>query len=107
MNRRVNFIGIDNGTRQERIPYCMINNQRRGYWNQRQANRRRQGRGVREDDRGRRIEDRNDHNRSPSPTMQHPHDDNPVERLLIDQNARRADSNEDRRPWSASGSLNQ
>jgi hypothetical protein len=62
---------------------------------------------VREDDWGRRFEERNDNNRSPSPTMHQQPEDNPVERLLIDQNARRSRSNENRRPRSAFGSLNQ
>ena len=106
MNRRVNFIGIEDGASSERMLYWMRNNQRRGYWNNRPINRRRNWRTVEEDDRGRRFEGRNEvdnNRRSPSPTM-HQH---PVERLLINQNARRVESGEDRSPRNASGSLNQ
>ena len=110
MNHRVNFIGVEDGASSERMPYWIRNNQRRGYWNNRPINRRRNGRTVGEDDRGRRFEERNEvdnNRRSLSPTMrQHPLD-NPVERLLTNQNARRMESGEDLRPRNASVSLNQ
>ena len=105
MNQRVNFIGVENGASSERIPYWIRNNQRRGYWNNRQINRRRNGRTVVEDDRGRRFEERNEvdnNRRPPSPTMRRYPVDNPVERLLSNQNARRVESGEDLWPRNAS-----
>ena len=53
MNHRVNFIGLKQDASRDRIPYWIRNKQRRGYWNHRQANRRRQERMVRENARGR------------------------------------------------------
>ena len=107
-NHRINLIGIERDQNRGRIPYWMINNRGRGYQNPRQTVRRRQERGMRSNDREIDVEEREENRRRlPSPTNHTQQIDNPVERLLLDQNARSALTQEDRRQELASNTLNE
>jgi hypothetical protein len=107
-NHRINLIGIERDHNRGRIPYWMINNRGRGYHNPRQTFRIRQERVMRSNDREIDVEEREENRRrSPSPTNHTQQIDNPVERLLLEQNARRALTQEDRRQELASNTLNE
>ena len=85
----------------------MVNNRGRGYQNPRQTFRKRPESVMRSNDREIGVEEREENRRSPSPTSNTQTIDNPVERLLLDQNARRALIQEDRRQELASDTLNE
>jgi len=108
VNHRVNFIDTNNRPGHDRTPYWIRNCNRRGYWNRRHIN---QGHSIRmdmENEWSHRAEDRNDRNtRSRSHSPRHQSDvEDPVERLLNNQNARRIGNGEDHRPRTPSELLN-
>ena len=97
-NHRINLIGIERDQNRGSIPYWMVNNRGRGYQNQRQTYRRRQERVMGNNDREIVVEEREEkRRRSPSPTSHPQTIDNPVKRLLVDQNSRRSLNQADRR----------
>ena len=98
-NHRVNMIGIERDHNNGRVPYWMINNRGRGYPNPRQNFRRRHERGMRNNQPEIDVVEarRESRRRSPSPTNRIQQIDNPVERLLAEQNARGVAAREDRR----------
>ena len=110
VNHRVNLLDTDNGPGYDRAPYWMRNHHRRGYWNPRSVNRDRRTRTDRESEGRHRPEDRNyrdSRSRSHSPNMHQNEVENPVERLLNNQNVRGIGNGEDRRQRTPSDSLNQ
>ena len=110
VNHRANLLDTDNGPGNDRAPYWMRNRHTRGYWNPRPVNRVRRSRTDRESEGRHRPDDRNDRDnrsRSHSPNMYQNDVENPVERLLNNQNARRIGNGEGRRQRTPSDSLNQ